>query len=731
MPTFASAGVPSTPKSTGLVAVDGRTFPLRAARLRSQARAGFAATTLTQEYANPYAEPLEVLYTMPLPADGAVVGYTFRLGERVVRGTIETREKAAEDYRHALMEGKTAGLLEQERADTFTQSLGNVPGGAEVVVEIEVLHPLAFLPGGLWEWRFPTVVGVRYQGAPGEVPDAERLDVDRASGDGTPVRVDVEVAADGEEKFACSGRLDRDVVFTWSASGSETDARLVEGRGLPGDDGRYAILTITPPVVPAVSLARDLTMLVDASGSMAGAPLDAAKAVVDELLASLAEGDRFELLAFSDDVRPLTRGMVAANAGAVAAAREALHVLRAGGGTEMSSAVEKALAPLRGDAQRQVVLITDGDVGFEAKVTKAIRSGLPAGSRLHVVGVGAAPNRTLTRSVSRMGRGLEVLVGLGDDARAAAARLVRGTAAPVLTEIAMRGHAVRAVAPGRMRDVFAGAPTSVFLELASDGGIVEVEGRLAGSSEPWRRRFEVGPQAGEDAGIPVGALLGRELVEDAEAWGDDGSIEANVEALGLRHRIVTRRTSLVAISEDPTVDPRDPRRRERLAVELPYGVSAEGVGLSGATGQFRVASRSRLAMDPGAPEEMTLGASVPPRRGARWLSRLIGSPASVPQIEIRGRLLSFDADEIVFELEVPEGSMDIPVDGYPATVGWDQGPKLDASFKALGHTRPGLYAAGLTVRVRLVFERAPQSGAKPVLARWVDPSAGVIEVRFA
>ena len=119
MPNFASADAPSRPKPAGLVTIDGRTFPLRAARLKAAARGGFAATTLIQEYANPYAEPLEVLYTMPLPADGAVVGYTFRLGERVVRGEIERRDKAVEDYRQALMEGKTAGLLEQERADTL------------------------------------------------------------------------------------------------------------------------------------------------------------------------------------------------------------------------------------------------------------------------------------------------------------------------------------------------------------------------------------------------------------------------------------------------------------------------------------------------------------------------------------------------------------------------------------------------------------------------------------
>jgi hypothetical protein len=110
--------------ATGLVAVDGRTFPLTSTRLRGRAAGGVAFTTLSQEYANPHAEPLEVLYTLPLPADGAVIGYTIRLGARVVRGEIERREAARDRYLRALEEGRTAGLLEQERADTFTQTLG-------------------------------------------------------------------------------------------------------------------------------------------------------------------------------------------------------------------------------------------------------------------------------------------------------------------------------------------------------------------------------------------------------------------------------------------------------------------------------------------------------------------------------------------------------------------------------------------------------------------------------
>src|SRR6185295_14427987 len=89
-------------RAPALVSVNGRGYPLRSALLRGRAEGGLAQTTLVQEFSNPYDEPLEVLYTMPLPVDGAVLGYTIRMGDRVIRGEIALRHTAEKKYREAL-----------------------------------------------------------------------------------------------------------------------------------------------------------------------------------------------------------------------------------------------------------------------------------------------------------------------------------------------------------------------------------------------------------------------------------------------------------------------------------------------------------------------------------------------------------------------------------------------------------------------------------------------------
>ncbi len=743
--------------ATGLVAVDGRTFPLQSTRLAARAEGGLAATTLVQEYANPHATPLEVVYTMPLPADGAVVAYTIQLGDRVVTGRVERREEARAQYRKALEEGRTAGLLEQERADTFTQTLGSLPPGVAVRVEIEVLHRASFLAdaageGPQWEYRFPTVVGVRYEGEPERVPDAERLDVDRADTAGTPARLEIDLLlADGAPEItdprstshdlslrveggttrvglATPARLDRDLVVRWRAAGEEVGARLTEGPGLAGDDGRYALLTLTPPASPHRTLARDMTILIDASGSMSGDPLEHAKRIAEESVRTLGAEDRFELLAFSNEVRDLTGGLVTATGDAVARALKQLRGLMAGGGTEMAKALVRALEPMRPECQRQVVLLTDGYIGFENEVIREVHANLPAGARLHAVGIGSAPNRTLTRGAARAGRGIELIVGTAADAREAAKRLCRAMAAPVLTDLAVRGSAVRGAAPEKAGDVLVGRPALLALELAPEGGTIEIEGRLAGKPEPWIERIQVGPSLRVDSGarraLPIGALFGRERVEDCEmrlsTTRDPRAAQPvldEIEAIALRHRIVSRRTSLVAISEDRAVDPTDPRRSERLAVELPAGVSAEGVGLvmAGVPVELRMQQALLEASFLAECEE-----SRPAYASVRFpFSRREPLAFSPPApVLIDGRVVRVEGDLLVVELEVPPDGLTLPDESVDVMIDASTGASVTARIVKKLSTRPGAHPPGVTVRLALRIAAGAQMPAAPLQISW-------------
>jgi len=771
--THAAAAIAPQPDlSAGgrLVAADGRTLPLLGTRLTASAAGGLCRVLLEQRFRNPHAEPLRVTYLFPLPHDGAVSGFAFRLGQHRVVGEVDRVASARRRFEEALLEGRSAGLLEQVRGSVFTQELGNLPPGAEVVAEITVDQRLAWLPEGAWEWRFPTAVAPRYQGAEGRVPDAARLQVPVAEG-GLParLRLSLEVAdrlppggaltspahplrTDGHGP-ACRATLgaeegvplDRDVAIRWPAAAPTVGASLAAALAPQGGRlaGRaFGLVTLVPPRPGAVrALPRDLVVLLDTSGSMSGEPLRQAVGVVSALVESLGEADRLELLEFSDVPRRWKGRPVAATPRARREALAWLAGLEAGGSTEMGAALLEALRPLRAEAQRQVVLVTDGEIGFEDEILRTVIERLPAGSRLHAVAVGDAANRSLTGPAARAGRGVEVTIGLDEPAPAAAARLLARTVAPVVTEVEVTGDALAGVATARVPDLFAGAPTLVPVELAAAGGALTVRGRTA---DGWfEQTLEVAPPAAAPGGGPLAALYGREAVEEQELIAaldrDRDGADAAIERLGLAFQLATRRTAWVAVSDEATVDPRQPTRREVVPQELPHGMSVAGLGLRRAASLAMpmggtVASvawptaAADLAFEAAASRELRRAApSAPPPIKARARKEALreevdewaGPASSLPEGGgpeaprlLPGRLVLATPDRLVIEVEVVGGPLDWDPTGPVLLDGLLLGGcavDLDAS------TAAGRVAAGRTVR--LVLRRDPTPGAAPLPAR--------------
>ncbi|MBK9515856.1 MAG: VWA domain-containing protein [Anaeromyxobacter sp.] len=755
---------PSNPSAGGrLVTADGRPLPLTGTRLTAHAAGGLCRVLLQQRFHNPHAEPLRVTYLFPLPHDGAVSGFAFTIGGRRVVGEVDRLKAARDRFEQAILEGKTAGLLEQVRGSVFTQELGNVPPGAEVVAEITVDQRLAWLPEGAWEWRFPTAVAPRYQGAPGRVADADRLQVEVAEG-GVPVRLtlSLEVAdplAEGgtlsspthalrlghggaglTAALAAAGGapLDRDVAIRWPVAARQVGASLQAALAAPGSRlaGRaFGLLTLVPPRPEAVrAVARDLIVLLDTSGSMSGQPLDMARQVVAALVESLGDEDRLELIEFSDAPRRWKRGPGAATARARQEALAWLAGLRAGGCTEMGQALLEALAPLREDAQRQVILVTDGQISFEDEIMRTLLHRLPPASRLHAVAVGDAVNRSLTGPAARAGRGVEVVIGLDEPSEVAAARLLARTVAPVVTGLTLSGPALRA-GVAHAPDLFAGAPALLPVELDPDGGALTVRGRTAGGEFTWTVQVAAAEPATRAGALS--ALYAREQVEALELErtiaSDAKAVDRQVEALGLQFQISTRLTSWVAISGEVTVDPRDPTRHEVMPQALPHGLSVVGLGLRACAPASLVhpplASLSFAAPSPTTrpleADEEELGLrgpsrsvlrDSPPRHRSPSAGFRERPPAAAPSgtaapFTLHARLVLRRGRRLTFEVVVPDGGL-----------AWDAGAVaglltalglVQAVVVSAATTAPGHLAAGTLARLTLTLE--PQPGDPAVL----------------
>ena len=593
-----------------LVSTDGRALPFRGGQLAVDAAAGLARIVLRQEFVNPYPEPLRVTYTLPLPSDAAVSGFAFEIGAERIVGTVDTKRKARERFEEAIVEGRTAAILEQERSSLFHQEVGNIPPGQSVTCEIVLDQRLRWGAGG-WRWRFPTVVAPRYGDDPAraKVP----LEVDEA---GTAARMSLAVTVrdartgpisspshalhvQEEATQATAGlaaeagaALDRDIVVTWPVAAPAPGARLELGRDQQEEIA--GLLTLVPPAQPLAAVPRDLVLLLDTSGSMRGSPLAQAKAVSLALIDSLGPADHLQVIEFSTRPRAWRADPVAMSPAEKAAAVAWVSGLSSGGGTEMRTGILAALETLRDEAQRQVILVTDGLISFEKQITGAIARDLPRGCRVHTLGIGSSVNRTLLTSAARAGGGEEVIVGIGEPADKAAAALVAATAAPQVVDVTLSGDALLAVDHHRIPDLMAGRPARIALRLRPSGGQLVAQGHTA--QGPWRAVLSVPPMAPAAGNPAVVTLVGRERVAELElkaALG--GAMDAEIEAIGLRYQIATRLTSWVAISAAPTVDATAPTRDAVVPQALPHGMSATGLGLRAPAASTVLAATSGLA----------------------------------------------------------------------------------------------------------------------------------------
>ncbi len=658
---------PASYESSGgrLVTADGRALPLIGASLAADAKGGLVRITLEQTFRNPHDEPLRVTYSLPLPADGAVSGFAFRIGDERVVGQVDAKARARQRFEDAILEGRTAAILDQERSSLFTQEVGNVPPRTQVVCEVQIDQRLTWLADGAWEWRFPTVVAPRYLGAPGRVADHAQVSVDVADAE-LPVKLALSLAIrdrlpeserpESPSHPLHSGRglgrtdvtfgdergvsLDRDVVVRWRVASLAVGTEFDVSRPLAGaiSDAAYGLVTRVPPSVGAkmTPIARDLIVLLDTSGSMSGSPLDQARRVTAALVDSLDDRDQLELIEFSNSPRRWKRGAVPATEANRRDAQAWLSRLRASGGTEMRSGILEALTPLRDESQRQVILITDGLIGFEHEVLEAIARKLPKGSRMHTIGVGSGVNRSLTMPAARAGRGVELVIGLGEDVEPFVKRLLARTNAPLLTDVEITGSAVLGVSPARIPDLYGGAPAMVSLKLRPEGGEVVIRSRSAdGDVED---RIRVKPTAHGEGSAAVATLFAREVVEDLElnvaTGADTAEADRQIERLGIDFQISTRLTSWVAVSTKQTVDPRAPRRNETMPQALAYGLSAEGVGLRAPAVAVAVARPMAIAVG-GAPAQGVRRSMAKLDEADRERKREVasGSFATVPPAE--------------------------------------------------------------------------------------------------
>ncbi|GII83691.1 hypothetical protein Ssi03_16810 [Sphaerisporangium siamense] len=580
---------------------------------------------VAQGFCNPYDVPLEATYIFPLPDRAAVTSFRMEAADRVVEGVLKERGQARRDYDRALAEGRRAAIAEEDRPDVFTIRVGNILPGERVTVQLSLSQPLPYEDGAA-TFRFPLVVAPRYiPGAPLDdrsagdgvapdtdaVPDASRITppvllpgfpnpvrlelgarVDPAGLDLTAIRSSLhEVDQEGDTVRLRPGeRLDRDFVlrleFAASAAlalvpdeatehaGHEDAAGAVPGEGDAEDgDGTFSLTVLPPREEAGERRPRDVVLLLDRSGSMAGWKMVAARRAAARIVDTLTSADRFAVLSFDSVVeRPerLDPGLVPASDRNRYRAVEHLARLEARGGTELLQPMEEGLGLLADPARDGVlVLVTDGQVGNEDQILERLGAKLAA-VRVHTVGIDRAVNAGFLGRLAGLGAGRCELVESEDRLDEAMEHIHRRIGSPLVTGLTLKaeGLDVLPATVTHLGSLYSGVPLTVsgrFRGPAS--GAITVHG-LTADGRPWEHRLTGTPAAGT-ATRAIWARAHLRRLEDRYATGEHG-LEHDIVATSLRHGVLCRFTAFVAV-DTRVVAEGEPRHRVVQPVEMPSG----------------------------------------------------------------------------------------------------------------------------------------------------------------
>jgi Ca-activated chloride channel family protein len=636
---------------------------------------------LTQEFVNTHDIALEATYVFPLPDRAAVTGMTMTADGRVVEAQLRERAVAREEYDRAIAAGQRASIAEEERPDVFTMRVGNILPGERVTITLSLVGPLPYEDGAA-TFRFPLVVAPRYiPGAPlpgpsvgdghavdtDAVPDASRITPPvLLPGFPNPLRLSIDVdidpaglplgevrsslhavsTTDGKVSIQPGERADRDFVLRLGY-GSAAEAPTLTCVPDEGEaEGTYQ-LTIVPPAGNAPPRGRDVVLLLDRSGSMAGWKMVAARRAAARIVDTLGADDRFAVITFDHEVgRPedLPAGLIDATDRHRFRAVEHLARADARGGTELLRPLRDGLAMLAGDTPRDavLVLVTDGQVGNEDQILREVTPSLGR-VRVHTVGIDRAVNAGFLGRLAALGGGRCELVESEDRLDDAMEQIHRRIGAPLVTDLSIAADGLDLIddthAPARLPGLYPGVPLVVAGRYRGPAsGSLTVSGYTR-DGQPWQSSV----MAQQREAPAITALWARARLRDLEdryaAGAGDDALEKQLVGTSLRFGVLCRFTAYVAVDTRVVTEGGRPHRVVQPVepasgwdmLAPPPQPAAGAMRLMAmhapAPGGFAAGGFATMAADSG----MSTGARVPEhgalRKAGAWLGRVVGPGA--------------------------------------------------------------------------------------------------------
>lgn len=624
----------------GLFSVKTGPVPLQGVKVDGDILGHGAKVKISQRFKNMERKAIEAVYKFPLPEDAAIYGLRAVIDGKRIQGQVEESEKAFERYDKALMKGDRASILDQERPNIFTLSVGNLNPGAEVTIEIEYAVLLG-MEGQEVRFFLPTTISPRYipdgMDARDGISESSRLHPAYAEDVPYGLSLSLNIHNGGLLKSidspshsikvdnlkgepvnitfsAQSAAMDRDFILNMEYEEHFTSRAYWYQSGQEGFIQLDLMLEATQTESAGLNrgAGKEIIFLLDCSGSMQGDSIREAKKALEICLKGLDSASAFTIYRFGSNYEYLFEKPEKYSGASLEKGLDYLKRIDADlGGTEIFEPLKDIFAihhDKRG-VERDIVLLTDGEVGNEEQIFKLVRK-YQESTRLFSIGIGAGCNEYFIKGLARAGRGASEFVYPGERIEPKALRLFskiknKSLENPVISW----GKDVEQAPVDPV--IFFGSPVTLFARYKGTNLPTEkitVKGHVDGQDRKW----EIDITESHNENIPLPILWARERIRDLEETRSDlderGSRQKGrktdrwkeaILEISKKYNILSQSTSYLAIEER---EEKDKTTGELVLRKIPGLVTKGWHGRASISGRRQgYARRVMFSMDLGEP----------------------------------------------------------------------------------------------------------------------------------
>ena len=524
-----------------------------------------ATTAIDEEFYNPNPERLEGTYIFPVPKGAQINKFTMEIGGRPVEAELLPADKARHIYEDIVRKMRDPALLEYAGRDLFRVRIFPIEPHDRKHITLSYTQVLR-ADSGLVSYIYPLNTE-KFSAAP-----IKNVSVKVELAVAHPLKTiyspshNVEIHRHGATRATVgfesrNVRPDTDFQVVFSTVDADVGVNLMTFRN--GDDDGYFLLLASPgadiknkQVVP-----KDVTFVLDTSGSMSGKKLAQAKKALQFCVENLNDGDRFELIRFSTETELLFDKLVNASEENRQRALDFIKGLKPIGGTALDEALRKALElrPDRTDRPYVVIFLTDGQptvgVTNENKILSSVKR-IAGNTRVFCFGIGTDVNTRLLDRIAEETRAFNQYVLPDEDIELKVSSFFTKIKEPVLANPVL--HFSDNIKPGRMYpsplpDLFKGEQLLVVGRYTGQGqAAVTIEGTVNGVVKKFTDEAEFPSHSTEHDFIPrlwatrrIGFLL-----DEIRLHGNNRELRDEVTDLARQYGIVTPYTAYLIVEDE-------------------------------------------------------------------------------------------------------------------------------------------------------------------------------------